>query len=530
MAPGPTRGFSTMMQALSSLREKKLERTSPVSQGEPHAEPSEQPARTTKTSRPHRSRQPEGRRDSASRGYAADKERSIAADSSSAMPHETSRGTDTILRAEQHEQEDESAATTSDEQRETLMRTLLGDTMTVPAAMTVPAPELTGTDAPVSQETTQVTEGGTAAENGTHMDIVTATAEGHPDADILMKTQLLVEKTTSLLTTFESSDSSQSDIPEQGQKTDGLSFQQGDRPRASQDEQGALVVPAWGLARDQEMIRMQKEGSVPVQSSTQNGDGLMPLPDTTLPGPDQGTGELSLHQQNSPAASGDDPAAGALSGYKQGDGQSYNSETEGQRKEESRKWFSPVDRQSVEIAARASQHTGPDLHDAGGQYPQNQQGQGSAVLSSQVPPVSAQSSPLQPQRVSLGPEPAPVPFSQSVQFDLSPADFGQLRVRVVLSDQTIHTHMSTDRAELGQMLTSRQEQLSTQLAGAGLDLGRFQVQVDGERTRHAGQEWTSQSQSHGGFSQQQREGGPQGRQQDIPVSVLRRTGNLSVFA
>jgi flagellar hook-length control protein FliK len=113
---------------------------------------------------------------------------------------------------------------------------------------------------------------------------------------------------------------------------------------------------------------------------------------------------------------------------------------------------------------------------------------------------------------------------------LAPADFGQLRVRVVLSDQTVHTHLSTDRAELGQMLTSQQEQLSTQLSAAGLDLGRFQVQVDQGRTNQSGQEWQSQSQSQSDTSQQQRDSRQQDHSPETPVPSQKRTGMLSLFA
>jgi hypothetical protein len=88
--------------------------------------------------------------------------------------------------------------------------------------------------------------------------------------------------------------------------------------------------------------------------------------------------------------------------------------------------------------------------------------------------------------------------------------------------------MSTDRAELGQMLTGQQEQLSTQLTAAGLDLGRFQVQVDQERTNHSGQEW--QSQAHNGTAHQQRDPRQQDPSQKAPVPAQTRTGMLSLFA
>jgi flagellar hook-length control protein FliK len=210
------------------------------------------------------------------------------------------------------------------------------------------------------------------------------------------------------------------------------------------------------------------------------------------------------------------------------EGQGFNTDSDGQRKEDSLKWFAHADLQSVEVSSRPPQQSVIEPLDSGRQYLSYQQGQGGTPSNSQ--PASTPTVPPPSQTNLLSPDPATshIPITHAVQFDLAPADFGQLRVRVVLSDQTIHTHLSTDRAELGQMLTSQQEQLNTQLSAAGLDLGRFQVQVDQGRTNHSGQEWPSQA--HGGTSQQQRDPRQQDPSQEVPVPAPTRTGMLSLFA
>jgi hypothetical protein len=229
-----------------------------------------------------------------------------------------------------------------------------------------------------------------------------------------------------------------------------------------------------------------------------------------------------------PVESSDPHTAAAQSGYTKAEGQGLHTASDGQRKDEGLKWFSRADLQSAEVSSRQPQPSAVEPLNAGSQALSYQQGQGGTPSNSQSVPAPAVPPSSQMSRLSQDPATAPVPLTHAVQFDLAPADFGQLRVRVVLSDHTIHTHLSTDRAELGQMLTSRQEQLGTQLSVAGLDLGRFQVQVNQERTNHSGQEWQSQAQS--GTFQQQRDSRQQGHAPETPVPSQQRTGMLSLFA
>ena len=244
-----------------------------------------------------------------------------------------------------------------------------------------------------------------------------------------------------------------------------------------------------------------------------------------------GKGELSLQQKHlqvqTPASEAQ--AVATVSSHIQDEGQSLNSGSGSKGKDDGLKRLSHVDLQSAEMPYRTPEPSTVESGDGGHQYSSYQQGQGGTPPT--IRPASAPSVPVPPQANQLSPDPEPttVPRTQAVQFDMSPADFGQLRVRVVLSDHTIHTHLSTDRAELGQMLTGQQEQLSTQLTAAGLDMGRFQVQVDQERSRQSGQD--GQSQAHSGTTPQQRDPRQQDRlPHDVPVPSQKRTGVLSLFA
>ncbi len=117
--------------------------------------------------------------------------------------------------------------------------------------------------------------------------------------------------------------------------------------------------------------------------------------------------------------------------------------------------------------------------------------------------------------------------SKSVQFDLPATEFGQLRVRVVLSEQTVHTHMVTDRPDLGRLLVDRQDHLGAQLSTAGFDLGQLRVQIDRHGNQQQGYEaaYRQDARFHqsGGDRQQERQGRPE-------LAERERAGALSLFA
>ncbi len=75
------------------------------------------------------------------------------------------------------------------------------------------------------------------------------------------------------------------------------------------------------------------------------------------------------------------------------------------------------------------------------------------------------------------------PVSQSVTLDLDPLDMGALRVRVMMSDQTVHAHIRTEHGELGQGLLQQGQTLESSLRTTGLEMGMLRVTVDQQQGR-----------------------------------------------
>lgn len=75
------------------------------------------------------------------------------------------------------------------------------------------------------------------------------------------------------------------------------------------------------------------------------------------------------------------------------------------------------------------------------------------------------------------------PVSQSVMLELDPLDMGPLRVRVMMSDQTVHAHIRTEHGELGQGLLQQGQSLESSLRTTGLEMGMLRVTVDQQQGR-----------------------------------------------
>lgn len=75
------------------------------------------------------------------------------------------------------------------------------------------------------------------------------------------------------------------------------------------------------------------------------------------------------------------------------------------------------------------------------------------------------------------------PVSHSVTLDLDPLDMGPLRVRVMMSDHTVHAHIRTEHGELGQGLLQQGQSLETSLRTTGLEMGMLRVTVDQQQGR-----------------------------------------------
>ncbi len=91
------------------------------------------------------------------------------------------------------------------------------------------------------------------------------------------------------------------------------------------------------------------------------------------------------------------------------------------------------------------------------------------------------------------------PLSQSVTLDLDPLDMGSLRVRVMMSDQTVHAHIRTEHGELGQGLLQQGQSLESSLRTTGLEMGMLRVTVDQQQGR-GDNAWMFQQQPQHGRS------------------------------
>ncbi len=119
--------------------------------------------------------------------------------------------------------------------------------------------------------------------------------------------------------------------------------------------------------------------------------------------------------------------------------------------------------------------------------------------------------------------------TKSMVLELSQADLGRVNIRVAVNQDTVHTHFSSERNELGQYLVNGQDRLQSALNASGLDLGKFQVDIDRQSAGRSFQEPTSQGQSHGHTPQGEgRNSGP-GRD-EVARDTAPRRGMLNLVA
>ena len=80
-------------------------------------------------------------------------------------------------------------------------------------------------------------------------------------------------------------------------------------------------------------------------------------------------------------------------------------------------------------------------------------------------------------------------MTRSVVFDVAQPDLGHVNIRVAMTNDVVHTHLSADRPEVGQFLISGQDRLQAAFQANGLDMGQFRVDIDrqsGGRSFHHG--------------------------------------------
>lgn len=122
-------------------------------------------------------------------------------------------------------------------------------------------------------------------------------------------------------------------------------------------------------------------------------------------------------------------------------------------------------------------------------------------------------------------------MTRSVVLNVAQSDIGQVNIRVALTNDMVHTHLSTDRPEVGQFFINGQDRLQAAFQASGLDMGQFRVDIDrqsaGRSFYHGsspeqGQTWNQGAQGHGTKWEQ----GPD-RQEDQRASLY---GLLNVVA
>ena len=84
--------------------------------------------------------------------------------------------------------------------------------------------------------------------------------------------------------------------------------------------------------------------------------------------------------------------------------------------------------------------------------------------------------------------------AQSVTLDLDPLDMGPLRVRIMMTDQTVHAHIRTEHGELGQGLLQQGQSLEASLRTTGLEMGMLRVTVDQQQQGRGENPWAFQQQ------------------------------------
>lgn len=149
----------------------------------------------------------------------------------------------------------------------------------------------------------------------------------------------------------------------------------------------------------------------------------------------------------------------------------------------------------------------------------------SAKLPAEAPP-SVTTPPVQPTDWMPG---SSANQTKSMVLELSQADLGRVNIRVAVNQDVVHTHFSSDRSDMGQYLQNGQERLQSALQTSGLDLGRFQVDIDRQSAGRSFQQPASQGQSQGRSPHEDSHSQGQGREEFTREPSSRR-GKLNLVA
>lgn len=85
-------------------------------------------------------------------------------------------------------------------------------------------------------------------------------------------------------------------------------------------------------------------------------------------------------------------------------------------------------------------------------------------------------------------------MSRSVVLEVAQPDLGRVNIRVALANDFVHTHLSSDRLEVGQYLLGGQDRLQSAFQTNGLEMGQFRVDIDRQSAGRSFQHGQSQDQ------------------------------------
>lgn len=91
-------------------------------------------------------------------------------------------------------------------------------------------------------------------------------------------------------------------------------------------------------------------------------------------------------------------------------------------------------------------------------------------------------------------EPSVSVMTRSVVFGVERPDLGHVNIRVAMTNDVVHTHLSADRPEVGQFLINGQDRLQAAFQANGLDMGQFRVDIDRQGAGRSFQHGQSQEQ------------------------------------
>ena len=153
-------------------------------------------------------------------------------------------------------------------------------------------------------------------------------------------------------------------------------------------------------------------------------------------------------------------------------------------------WDAVLESSNLPEAGKGNDPSSAD-HDGGKErFPQAETGTSQVAPAPFTSSFSSQSSPA-PTRAAASVEApavtAPLESSlpASVRFEVQQADMGRIRVHVSVVDHTVYTNVLTERIDAHDFLVKGSERYEAGLAAHGLDVGRFQVDVQGQSREHA---------------------------------------------